>query len=183
MNFSQVLLVHGFKASPMLPPWIPWLLSELAKHGIRVLNPQFPNPLQPQCPEWVEKIFETVPVSDFPKTLFIGHSLGGLAILNALSRSAAAAAGVVFVGTPMDTTGRPIESFLGGFDCAAVSHKAGAWFFFYSKDDPCVPFEHGAYYQKKLTGALSEFTDRGHFEQERFPELLSLILSHYEKLS
>ena len=46
----------------------------------------------------------------------------------------------------------------------------------HSKNDPVVPFEHLAMYASVLPNAkLITFDDKGHFHQESFPELTTLI--------
>ena len=47
---------------------------------------------------------------------------------------------------------------------------------FYSKDDPVVPFTELAKFQADLPDAISHiFEDRGHFNDETFPELHEIL--------
>lgn len=45
-----------------------------------------------------------------------------------------------------------------------------------SKDDPTVPYQHSVRIQSQIAGSqLRMFEDRGHFNQEEFPELVEEI--------
>lgn len=59
---------------------------------------------------------------------------------------------------------------------ATLAHKAKHIHIFHSKDDFVVPYEHAEEYKAALPQAeLVTFTDRNHFLQEEFPELLEHI--------
>ena len=49
-------------------------------------------------------------------------------------------------------------------------------YLYHSKDDKVVPFSELSEYQKELpTAKTYVFDDRGHFNQEHFPELVEVI--------
>jgi len=66
-----------------------------------------------------------------------------------------------------------------GFDPQNLPHieeQAEKIIIYHSKDDPVVPFSHGEEYKKALPKAeFVTFTDKGHFLQEEFPEIIESI--------
>lgn len=94
----RVFLIHGFNATPQ-DAWLPWLKSALEKRGVDVHAPQMPHPRWPFIHRWTDHLAEEVGDCD-ERTYFIGHSLGGQAILRYLASLPAdqRAGGAVFVG-------------------------------------------------------------------------------------
>ena len=175
----NLFLIHGFRGGPHIPAWYPWLAAEVGKRGMNVYVPQFPDPDAPQESAWLDVILRLVPAEKFPQTIFVGHSLGGVALLRALEQAKTKAAGAILVGAPKSPGGgRPIESFFSKpFDFAAIRSHSTPSICIYSKDDPYVPYEDGLHYAKNLNARLISFEQSGHFEkQETFPAVLNLIL-------
>ena len=59
--------------------------------------------------------------------------------------------------------------------------QGGKIFIYHSKDDPVVDFADFEKYKKALPNAQTRvFTDRGHFNQEFFPELVADVKSEFK---
>ncbi len=80
---KRVYIVHGWEGAPT-EPQISWIRSQLEAKGYAVEAPAMPNSATPVIEAWVRKLQEVVqnPDSD---TYFIGHSIGGQAIMRYLA--------------------------------------------------------------------------------------------------
>jgi uncharacterized protein len=98
MNQPRVFIIHGWNATPR-DAWVPWLKRELEERGIDVYAPQMPNPRWPYIRRWMTHLKNEVGDCN-EETYFVGHSLGGQAILRYLARlpSGQSAGGAIFVG-------------------------------------------------------------------------------------
>lgn len=154
-------------------------LEEKLGKNFQILFPSMPNKTNARYKEW--KIwFERM----FPflrnNTILIGHSLGGIFLAKYLSENKLPKKikATILVATPFDAA-NSVES-LGDFklstSLAKFAKQGGIIYLIQSKDDPAVPFEEFEKYQKVLPEAKSMLFDgRGHFNQESFPEIISLI--------
>jgi len=168
---KRFVFVHGFKASHAEPPWMIWLADKLSAAGNQVLIEDFPSPSEPLQEDWVNKL-KMIIIKDDLELNMIGHSLGGLAILKYLEIENVKAK-VALVGTPFEDVGKPlILDFMAPFDWRVVKSRVSEVGYFYSKDDPHVPFDHMEKFNKELPGSLFAFEDKGHFGQANFEELL-----------
>lgn len=178
-KIRRAFLAHGFRGSPQIPKWYTWLKKELESRGWEVKVPQFPTPDHPKVLEWNSTI-ESELGGDFSDVVFIGHSLGGLAILRTLESHSESgkAAGVILVGVPAKDVRRPqIAEFFGDFNMPKIKENVNRenLHYVYSLDDPYVPLAHGRELLDKLGGTFHEFKKMGHFQdQEAFPEILEL---------
>lgn len=176
---KNYLFIHGYKGNPATPGWLLWAAHELEKQSdVVTMVPQMPYPDTPVLDAWLSVISHAVPLLYFPETVFIGHSLGGAAILHALEESDVIAEHVILVATPINSLNKaPLQPFYESqWDFENLKTKANRFTCMYSKDDPLVPFEHGQQFAEKLGGHLISFNDKGHFESAEFPELIFNLL-------
>lgn len=109
--------------------------------------------------------------------ILIGHSLGGLFLVKYLSENhlTVSVRATFLVGAPFElTTRRPdgLGDFVLGDDLSRFVSQAGDVVIYHSHDDEIVPYSSGQKYLESLPRAhLETFEDRGHFNQETFPEL------------
>lgn len=87
------------------------------------------------------------------------------------------------VAAVVDETDMPDEEkYLGDFlfdveKMKNIQDQVGKVFVYHSTDDPVVPYSHAERLLSYLPAEkLISFTDRGHFSQSEFPELLENIL-------
>ncbi|KND47379.1 MAG: hypothetical protein AB199_03045 [Parcubacteria bacterium C7867-004] len=174
LRSKQVTKKHLF-------PWIGW------KQGMRdelgpeyeVLMPQMPNKQNSKYAEWKIWFDKIVPLLD-EKIILVGHSLGGIFLAKYLSENVIDKdiLATFLVAAPFDDSSE--ESSLADFvlpeSLAKFTEQSRIIHLYQSTDDPVVPFTELAKYQAKLPYALaSVFEDRGHFNQDDFPELTSDI--------
>ena len=160
-------------------------LAEALGPEFEIFAPFMPNASNAQYEEWkiwFERILELMDDG----AILIGHSLGGVFLPKYFSenKSSKKIRAVFMVGAPFDDEGgtEKLASFALKAPLDNFARQAGGIHMFHSQDDPCVPFAHLAKYQKSLPAAQAHvFTDRGHFLQESFPELVELIGNLYPK--
>ena len=65
-------------------------------------------------------------------------------------------------------------------DLSKLNEQSEKIFIYHSKDDPLVAFGDFTKYQANLKNAVARiFEDKGHFRQEKFPELVEDIKKFY----
>ncbi|MBU2103945.1 alpha/beta hydrolase, partial [Patescibacteria group bacterium] len=112
----------------------------------------------------------------------VGHSLGGIFLAKYFSEHTllVSIAGLWLIAAPFDTedTDYSLADFTLPESLENVSKQAKHTVLYHSTDDPVVPFSALDKYKEKLPEATVRiFSDRGHFLQERFPELIEDIQS------
>jgi predicted alpha/beta hydrolase family esterase len=149
-----------------------------------VYAPSMPNKLDARYAEW-KLWFEKVIALVDDGVVLVGHSLGGAFLTKYLStEQCSKQIRAVFLVAPCyDEQGGEdgAREYLGAFlppkEKDLFIKQARKIFIYHSKDDDIVPFSSLADYQHDLPTATSRtFTDRGHFLQEDFPELVEDIL-------
>ncbi|KKT15251.1 MAG: hypothetical protein UW76_C0021G0006 [Parcubacteria group bacterium GW2011_GWF2_44_8b] len=157
--------------------WKPWLRQGLGG-GHEVILPIMPNKTNARFDEW--KIwFEKFTPFLHDGAILIGHSLGGTFLAKYLSENrfpkkikAVFLVGAVF---SKDNDGFPLVSFTLPTN---LNLQTETIYLYHSKDDSVVPFSALEQYKKALPNAqIRIFEDRGHFNQEEFPELAQDILN------
>lgn len=138
----------------------------------QVFLPNMPNANNARFEEW--KIwFEKLLVLLDDNVILIGHSLGGVFLASYLSRVVIPkkVLATFLVGAPFGEGDLKLPD-----DLTKMTEQAGKIVIFHSEDDPVVPFEECKKYQQALPSAsIVSFTDRGHFIQEQFPELVEAL--------
>ncbi|MDO8569254.1 MAG: alpha/beta hydrolase [bacterium] len=157
--------------------WKPWLRQKLGS-DFEVILPVMPNRTNAQFEEW--KIwFERLTPFMRDDIILIGHSLGGTFLAKYLSENQfpKKTKAVFLVGAvyDRDSEGYPLVSFTLPTNLDLQTDKI---YLYHSKDDPVVPFSSLEQYKKALSKAQTRvFENRGHFNQEEFPELVEDILN------
>jgi predicted alpha/beta hydrolase family esterase len=80
---SRVVVLHGYQASPDAH-WFAWLTADLAAEGVPVHVPALPTPQDPVLGDWVAAARDAIGTPD-ERTVVVGHSLGCITALHALS--------------------------------------------------------------------------------------------------
>lgn len=163
--------------------WKDMLQEELGE-GFEVLSPRMPNSTNARYTEWKLWFERVADVIDDPVVL-IGHSLGGLFLAKYLSENVfpKKIAAVVLVAAPYsDGTvmehGESLDDFLLPASLAPFAEYGGKIVLMHSSDDPVVPLGDLAKYRAAVPACrVIEFSDRQHFNQDSFPELVDLLRS------
>ena len=192
---KQVLIIHGgtsfnsyesyieeLKNSTLdyerLKPqksWKSWIAEQI--HDTDVLLPTFPNGFNAVYEEWKIMFEKIIPLLNSEISV-IGYSLGATFLakyLHETTLSTPVDQLILVSGVYDDETNEELGSFK-ITSAKGLEKSAGHIHLIHSKDDPVVPFGELAKFQADLPSAkTSIFTDRGHFGQPTFPELLELI--------
>jgi len=159
--------------------WKGKLMDELGD-TYNVTQPRFPNAQNAKYEEWklmFEKYLPLLP----EETIFIGHSLGGSFLATYLNKEKLPfdASATVLIAPPFSVDGeRALVEFSPGDSLELFKKQGGEIHLFHSEDDAVVPFAELDKYKAALPEAVPHvFKDRGHFNQEDFPELVECIRS------
>jgi len=146
-----------------------------------VVSVGMPNKMNAQYEEWKIWFEKFIPHFD-EGVILLGHSLGGTFLAKYLSENKfPKKIAAVFLAAPVfDAEG--MDESLGDFifhpDISGLEGQAGKIFLYHSEDDRVVPFANLGKFQNALRSAIVRtFKDRGHFDQEHFPEIVSDIKS------
>lgn len=147
--------------------------------NFEIFAPQMPNRNNARYQEW--KIwFEKIILFISDDVILVGHSLGGIFLVKYLSENVYPKniKAVLLVATPFDNVG--LKESLGDFilpkSLENFSKQVKKIYLLFSKDDPVVPFEQVDKYKKALSNSkIIIFTDRQHFNNKFFPEIVELI--------
>lgn len=143
-----------------------------------IFTPRMPNKTNVRYEEWKIWFERMIPFLN-DDAVFIGHSLGGIFLAKYFSENlfpkkikAAFLVAAPFYDKnskefPEDTLPLSLEKFTKQVEKIYLLH---------SKDDPIVHFEHVNKYKNALPNSEAiTFTDRQHFNQESFPEIVALL--------
>lgn len=156
-------------------------IAHSLSNDFELFHPQMPNKQSAKYEEWKIWFEKLVPFLN-DDVILVGHSLGGLFFIKYLSENSFSKkiAALFTVAAPYDGRNNKHlnETFALKEDLSGVTKQVKHIFMYHSKDDHVVPFQDFEKYQKKLPGIQGRvFTDRDHFNQEEFPELVKDIQS------
>ena len=201
---KQVIVIHGgntfktyedyfrflkkrridFKKFKDKDDWKDGLSKELGKK-FEVIFPAMPNKANAKYSEWKIWFEKGIPYFN-QEVILIGHSLGGIFLAKYLSENdfPKKVKATFIVAAPFDTKNREKSKSLADFILPVSLNKfknqGGKIFVYYSKDDPTVPFADFEKYKKAVLDAQTlVFGDRGHFNQEKFLEIVEDIRKLY----
>ncbi|MCE9644017.1 alpha/beta hydrolase [Candidatus Parcubacteria bacterium] len=155
-------------------------LSERLGEGYEVIAPRMPSKENAKYAEWKIWFEKFIPLlGDQP--VLIGHSLGGIFLAKYLSEEIypQRIRATLLVAAPYSAAvGETLGDFVLKPDLEGLARQGGDLFLYHSKDDPVVPFVDMEAYRKALpTTQIRVLENRGHINQEEFPELIEDIKS------
>lgn len=193
---KQVLYIHGATAFSDYKKFLEWLRTCEASDPLAERPGRWPDTLRSELGEDFEVYMPSMPNKQNAKyeewkiwferyftflrdgAVLIGWSQGGYFLLKYLSENAMPVAikALYLLAAPTgpdDFGGEDGGDFTFKHEEAKnISKNVERIFIFHSKDDPVVPFSHAEKLQELLPEAESViFEDKGHFLEERFPEL------------
>jgi hypothetical protein len=111
--------------------------------------------------------------------ILLGHSLGGIFLAKFLSENdfPKKINATLLVAAPYDAGGDySLADFVIRGPLERFAKQGGEVYLYHSEDDPIVDSGELEKYKKKLPDAtIRVFKDRGHFDQEEFPEIVEDI--------
>jgi|SRR3989338_3536761 len=155
-------------------------LQQKLGNDFQVIAPEMPNPTNAKYLEWEIWFEKLIPLLS-PKVILVGHSMGGIFLAKYLSENdfPKKIAGAFLVSAPYENN-NPEESYVDFILPASLEKFEGQSekiYLYHSTDDDVVLFTELEKYKKKLPSATPRvFENRGHFNQEEFPELVQDIL-------
>lgn len=192
---KQVLVIHGgssfdsyeaylkdlkestvdYERMKRSPKWREWLADALPDAD--VLLPDFPNKQNAQYDEW-KIVFEKILPYLTGEVSLVGYSLGAMFLAKYLHENplSVPVENLILLAPGYDDdSNEELDSF--GIEAATGLEKsAKSIHLMHSEDDPVVPFTEMAKFQRDIPTATSHiFTDRSHFFQPTFPELVEII--------
>ncbi len=194
---KQILIIHGgesyasydayltdLKTQPIdyerLKPskrWRDWLAEELPSTDYDILTPTFPNGSNAQFDEWAIYFEKLLPFLH-DDTVLIGHSLGAMFLAKYLHDHTLpfrAKQIVLIAGRHGSDEFDHGGSFIVN-DASGLENSCDEVHLFHSQDDPIVEFASLALFKHDIPNAVvHQFTDRRHFNEPTFPELLDLL--------
>ncbi len=81
---AQVIIVHGYTASPE-ENWFPWIQEKAQQENVSLKVLRLDPSTTPKLEVWDQQMREQIEGID-EDSIFIGHSLGTVAVLHYLSR-------------------------------------------------------------------------------------------------
>lgn len=157
--------------------------------SFEVISPSMPNKTNAKYLEWKIWFEKFIPHLNQDVRL-AGHSLGGTFLAKYLSENYFSKTILAtFLIAPTygahshkSTTGKnwdfphPLGDFRLSENLEKLSRQGGKIFIYGSENDPIVPVSDFQKYAEKIKGSVfRKFTDRGHFNDEEFPELITDI--------
>lgn len=144
---------------------------------VQVLAPLMPCNQNAKYLEWKIWFEKLIPLLT-DNVILIGHSLGGIFLAKYLAEHTLPLKikALFLIAAPYDETSADysLADFVLPKNLAGVSEQSENIYLFHSQDDPIVPFADVLKYQQAWPAAhLKVFEDRGHFNEETFPEIVA----------
>ncbi len=142
-----------------------------------MLLPNFPNAQNAQYEEW-KITFEKILTFLTGEVTLIGYSLGAMFLAKYLNASplTTPVESLVLIAPGYDDNSIEDLGSFGVSSAVGLEKSAKTVHLFHSQDDPVSPFTELAKFQRDIPTAIThEFTDRNHFFQPTFPELIEII--------
>ncbi|HLC51090.1 MAG TPA: alpha/beta fold hydrolase [archaeon] len=181
---KRAFLIHGWEGYPE-EAWRPWLKTELLYQGFEVLIPAMPDTNQPRMDAWVQHLSEIVGTPD-DECIFVGHSLGCIAILRYLEtlKEGQIIGGVVMVAGFTDNLGhKELDSFFQTeINWEKIKRHCRKFVAIHSDNDPYVPATHGQIFKEKLNAAFIIQKGMKHFSGDDGITELPIVLDAVTKI-
>ena len=165
----NIFIFHGTGGSPD-GNWFPWLKQKLEKNRLNVIIPKFPTPAGQSLKAWF-KVFNQYKQYVNEKTIFIGHSLGGMFLLKVLEQLKHPVHAAFFVSAPVGV--KPIKFYNSDyafvhfvFNWPVIIKKVKTFSVYHSDNDPYVCLGNGKMLAKQLRVALTLIPKAGHLNSE-----------------
>lgn len=183
--FNKLVIVHGFSSTPK-HHWYRSIKEDFSSYFDEINIPLMPCSRNPHPEYWVRTLRDIAPLPD-EKTLFIGHSLGCIAVLRYLSSldTDTVIGGTVLVSGFVDRIKNipEVDSFVAQkLDYEKLRMRIQHKLVIYSSDDDVVPPLHTIRLSKLIESKLYCYHNCGHFTQndgiKDFPQLKEILINN-----
>lgn len=194
---QQILIIHGGDTFATYDDYLEFLktkevdLEKLQYKGwkdtigktlgekYQVIAPHMPSKNNAKYLEWKIWFEKFLPFLQ-DDIILVGHSLGAIFLVKYLSENTfpKKIQAIFLISAPYDDdiSDYSLADFVLPKNQGQFQKQAGKVFLYHSKDDPVVNFGDFEKYAKALPNATQRiFTDKGHFNQEVFPEIIKDI--------
>ncbi|MBI5152974.1 MAG: serine hydrolase family protein [Parcubacteria group bacterium] len=188
---KRVFIVHGWEGSPQ-NCWFPWLKTELERRGFVAQVPAMPHQEAPTIEDWVGHLSTVVGESD-KDTYFVGHSIGGQAILRYVQNLEKPVGGIVCVAGFFRllhlTTNEEKEVAKPWLETPMndenIKKQAGSIIAIFSDNDPDVDLGYKELFEERLGAKTIVEHNKGHFSDDagikELPPVLASLLEMVEE--
>lgn len=154
-------------------------IKESLGDNYQVITPHMPSKNNAKYTEWKIWFEKFLPFLQ-DNVILVGHSLGAIFLVKYLSENTfpKKIQAVFLVAAPFDdnTSDYSLADFVVPKNLEQFKKQSNKIFLYHSKDDPVVDFGDFEKYGKALPHATQKvFINKGHFNQETFPELVTDI--------
>jgi len=170
----KAIIVPGNGGDKPGDKWFPYVKEKLEKLGIETINTEFPDPVIARKEYWLPFLKE---LNANENTILIGHSSGAVAAMRYAENNKIFGSALMGVYTEHFNNEREKQS--GYFDSPwnwdAIKNNQKWVIVFASTDDPFIPITMPREIRDRLKAEYHEFSDRGHWSQNKIPELVETL--------
>jgi predicted alpha/beta hydrolase family esterase len=170
----HIIMIHGNGGGDSNEAWLPEVARQLRALGLTVSNESFPDPVKARASFWLPRMHE---LGAGANTIIIGYSSGAVAAMRFAEQHQIFAS--VLVGASYTDLGEASERVSGYFEAPwkwQTIRNNQHWILqFASPTDPYIPISEPRFIQKQLQTKYYELENRGHFQDNSFPELVKAI--------
>jgi len=172
---TKIIFLHGNGGEGMGHHFWPYAERAFSALGMNVVAKNFPDAVLARQAIWLPFLQNECGADEH--SILIGHSSGAIAAMRYAEKNRIL--GSVLIGAYHTDTGDENERLSGSFDAPwdwpAIRGNQQWIIQFASVDDPFFPVEEPRFVHEQLQSAYHEFTDRGHFFDLEFPELVEEV--------
>ena len=180
----KIIQIHGNGGGSGKENWHPYVHKKLIKLNLKVLTPNFPDPILAREKYWLPFLKNELKTDKH--TILIGHSSGAIAAMRFAEKNQLY--GTILVATYHTDLGDEQEKESGYFNKPWQWEKIiknQNWIVqFSSTDDPYIPIKEARYINKHLKTEYYEYTKEGHFgfkeKKIQFPKIVNVLKKKLE---
>nr|ACO10045.1 Retinoblastoma-binding protein 9 [Osmerus mordax] len=177
MPLTKAVIVPGNGAGDVeRRNWYGWAKKQINKiPEMTCLLENMPDPVTARESIWLPYMEDELQCDD--ETVIIGHSSGAAAAMRYAETHKVF--GIILVGAYTsdleDENERESGYFNRPWEWEKIKGNAGHIVQFGSTDDPFLPWDEQEAVAKGLKADLRKYTDKGHFQNTQFPELINVV--------
>jgi len=177
MKKYKIYLIHGYTASPD-SNWFQDFKKKLEKENIEIFILNMPNSQSPKLSEWINHLEKSIKDID-ENTIFVGHSLGCVTILNFLNNTnAIIIKGLFLVSGFVESSPIPAlnEFVKPRLNYNYLQQLTPNRFSISAIDDDIIPYKYSKTMAEKLNASFTLLKEGKHFiDRDNFTEFPFLI--------
>lgn len=177
MNTPRIIMIHGNGGGTAEGFWFPQVKTGLETNGFEVIAQTMPDNVLARANRWLPFIENVLKADE--NSFLIGWSSGAVAAMRYAETHKIF--GSALIGACYTDLGERSEKISGYYDepwnWNAIRDNQEVIIQFASSDDPYIPIEEARHIHTSLQTDYYEDTDKGHYMNSTFPELVSVLTS------